>query len=177
MTRTAIVALLAVLITPSVAFATTDAFGRQVVPGDWVRMAQAAPAPAPAAVSGPEPVALVEAFYRSGDPTSRGSRAQFFSRELLRLIEADERNSQNEPGNLDYNVLSGDQDSLTISNLRVTEVSRQQNRAVIRVTFRNTAFRPATNHSLTYQLQAGDRGWRITNIIYSREQNLLLSLR
>jgi hypothetical protein len=146
---------------------------------------QAAPPAGPAVspVSGPAPADLVESIYRSAmagrDPFDKRTREQYLSRQLLRLIAQDEQSSarNNEPGKLEYSLLSGGQDELKISDLRVAEVSRQRDRVTVRVQFRNTAFPgSAPVETVTYQLQSGDRGWRITNIVYSAEQNLLSTL-
>lgn len=154
-----------------------------VAPAHAQSASGAAPAgaavPAPLAQPGPEPVNLVETIYRRANSLDKATRAQFLSRQLLGLIERDERESasRNEPGKLEYSLLTGDQDMLKIAGLQVTEVSRQQNRATVRVSFRNIAFKgQALSHNVIYQLQLGDRGWRITNIIYSPQHNLLATL-
>lgn len=155
-----------------------------------VQMAQQAPAqpgrgvPAgPGAALGLEPADLVESIYRramtGADAFDRRTRAQYLSRQLVRLIVQDEQESarRQEPGKLEYSLLSGGQDELVIADLQVAEISRQQDRASVRVRFRNSAAgRRAPVETVTYQLQAGDQGWRITNIIYNPQQNLLGTL-
>lgn len=155
-----------------------------------MQMAQQAPAqsdpgvsPPPGAALGPEPADLVESIYRraisGGDAFDRRTRAQYLSRQLVRLIAEDEQNSrrQQEPGKLDYSLLGGGQDMLKIGNLQVAEISRQQDRASVRVRFRNTAFgNNASVETVTYLLQAGDQGWRITNIVYGPQHSLLGTL-
>lgn len=155
-------------------------------------LASAAPSPAPAApvasdtpgaTAGPEPADLVDSIYRSAmegrDVFDKRTRAQYLSRQLVRLIVEDEQNSarNSEPGRLDYSLLSGGQDQLKIGDLQVTEISRQQDRVIVRVQFHNIAFTgSAPVETVTYHLQSGDRGWRITNIIYNGQHNLLTSL-
>lgn len=154
--------------------------------------ASGAPQPAPAApiaaaspgaTVGPEPADLVDSIYRSAmegrDVFDKSNRAEYLSRQLVRLIVEDEQNStrNSEPGKLDYSLLSGGQDQLEIGDLQITEISRQQDRAIVRVQFRNIAFKDRVPvETVTYQLQSGDRGWRITNIIYSAQHSLLATL-
>ncbi|MGE3646346.1 MAG: hypothetical protein AB7F96_21075 [Beijerinckiaceae bacterium] len=147
------------------------------------QLSVAAAAPAALPVSGPEPAELIDGIYRSAmagsNPFDKRTRGQYLSRQLLGLIVRDERESarKGEPGKLDYDLLSGAQDMLKIGGLQVTEVSRQQDRVNVRVRFRNTAFKGrAPVETVIYQLQAGNQGWRITNIIYNAQQNLLATL-
>ena len=142
--------------------------------------------PAPEALVAPvaqEPANLVESIYRramsGSDVLDRQRRTQYLSRQLVRLIEQDELESarRNEPGKLEYSLLSGGQDELVIADLEVSEVSRQPDRASVRVRFRNTAVAGhAPVQTVTYQLQTGSRGWRITNIIYDARHDLLATL-
>lgn len=134
-------------------------------------------------IAGPEPAELVDGIYRSAmagrDAFDKRSRAQYLSRQLVRLIVQDERNSarNSEPGKLDYSLLSGGQDQLKIADLKVAEVSRQQDRVTVRVQFRNIAFQGrAPIETVSYQLQSGDQGWRITNIVYNAQHDLLATL-
>lgn len=140
-------------------------------------------APAPGAAAMLEPAGLVETIHREAmagrDVFEERTRAHFLSRELLRLIVQDEQESARlgEPGKLEYSLLSGGQDRLVIGDLRVTEVSRGQGRATVRVDFRNTAFgNRAPMETVLYRLQAGDQGWRITNIVYDARHDLLSTL-
>lgn len=140
-------------------------------------------AASPGATAGPEPADLVDNIYRSAmegrDLFDKRNRAQYLSRQLVRLIVQDEQNStrNSEPGKLDYSLLSGGQDQLKIGDLQVTEISRQQDRVMVGVQFRNIAFKErAPIETVTYQLQSGDQGWRITNIIYGAQHDLLGTL-
>lgn len=155
-----------------------------------MKMAQQAPVQAGSGSSaashraiGPEPADLVESIYRraisGGDAFNERTRAQYLSRQLVSLIVKDEQNSRKnqEPGKIEYSLLSGGQDALKIDNLQVAEISRQQDRADVRVRFRNTAFGGnAPVETVTYQLQEGDQGWRITNILYGPQHSLLGTL-
>ena len=140
-------------------------------------------AASPGATAGPEPADLVDKIYRSAmagrDVFDKHNRGQYLSPRLVRLIVEDEQNStrNNEPGKLDYSLLSGGQDQLKIGDLQVTEISRRQDRVIVRVQFRNVAFKDhAPVETVTYQLQSSDQGWRIANIIYGAQHSLLATL-
>lgn len=140
-------------------------------------------APAPGAAAMLEPAGLVETIHREAmagrNVFDERTRAKYLSRELLHLIVQDEQESARlgEPGKLEYALLSGAQDRLVIGDLRVTEVSRGQGRASVRASFRNTAFgKRAPVETVLYEFQVGDQGWRITNIVYGAEHDLLSTL-
>lgn len=165
------------------ASATTSSQATQMVQQAPVQPGPGGPVTSGAA-TGPEPADLVESIYRTaisgGDAFDRRTRARYLSRQLVSLIAEDEQNSrkQQEPGKLEYSLLSGSQDMLKIGNLQVAEVSRQHDRATVSVRFRNTAFGgTAPVETVTYQLQAGDQGWRVTNIIYGPQHSLLGTLK
>lgn len=139
--------------------------------------------PAPDAAAASEPAELVETLYRKAmeghDVFDKRTRAQYLSRQLLRLIVQDEQESarRSEPGKLEYSLLSGGQDQFVVGDLQVSEVSRRQDRASVRVRFRNTAAGSgAPVETVTYQLQGSDQGWRITNIVYNAQHSLLTTL-
>jgi hypothetical protein len=147
----------------------------------WTRDASApAPVPAPSA-SAPasSPVAMIEGLYRSGGKglSDKATRERFLSNRLTRLIVRDERESarKREPGKLDYDLLTGAQDMVKFADLRVTETARRNDRATVRVTFRNAAFGnnpPPKTETVLFELQHGADGWRITDIKYSATHSL-----
>jgi hypothetical protein len=131
-----------------------------------------------------EPAALVEGLYRDAiagrDPFGKATRERFLSRRLLRLIAEDERASARakEPGKIEFDLLTGGQDKVIFGSLQVNQLSRQGDKASVRVRFRNVAFPdpPPAIETVTYRLESGDRGWRIVDIVYKPDFTLLGTL-
>jgi len=129
----------------------------------------AAPAQA-ASTAGSAPADMIRGLYRSGSKAlaDKGSRTRFFSPALLQSMAAQDRKCAGAQGpcGIDFDLLTGAQDLVKFGDLRVTEVARQQDRATVRVNYRNTAFKPSPAETVTFELQQVAGGWRIADIRY-----------
>jgi len=116
---------------------------------------------------GPDPVALLTDFYARAQREEAviydAIRERFLSRELVRLLERDRRENEGELGRLDFDPVSESQDP-QIRDVRIAQRSLAGDRAVVDVRFRNGTD-PGPDTALRYDLQRGDRGWRIIDIV------------
>ncbi len=124
-----------------------------------------------------EPLALISALYKAPkDITAPNQRQKYLSRQLTNLLEADDSAAKknNEPGKLDYDVMNGSQDLVKYGNVKTSLTSSTQDQALVTVQFKNTAFNDpsAPIETVRYEFRKGDRGWRITNILYANHDLL-----
>ncbi len=124
----------------------------------------------PALAAGETPTQLVEALYRqqaandknpkTPGPDSKRHRAKFFSKALVRLLEADSKLADKEgQGKLDFSPYYDGQD-FEISELKVGEARITGDKAELVARFKN--FGKLTE--ITYELVQENGQWRISNI-------------
>lgn len=126
------------------------------------------------------PDALVRELYRvhnnGNGPIFRatGQRywTKYFDAKLAGLLrKALTEGSPDEVGPLDFDPLYNAQDT-KITHLQVGPPQIAQERATVIVSFRN--FGQATK--ITFQLRATDAGWKITNVLYGADGDLVKML-
>ncbi|AVO44438.1 hypothetical protein [Phreatobacter cathodiphilus] len=146
------------------------------------------PVPSQFAGVGPGPDELVAAMFRDRDVDSQNNATRlryyerYLSRRLNRLIAEDFARSarDREPGRLDFSLLSGMQDALERTGVQLTPAAIQGDRATITGTvmwqFGSGRDRQTGRYRLRFQLEQGDRGWRVIDIGYLQDDGSLRSL-